>query len=607
MQAPELAVAMRQKNCILDMKFQNLKIGTRLATGFSAVLLLTALVAAFSVYELRVVRQASDEMAEATNKLQLVGEWLGGVELNAARAYAKAMSAIDEAQRMIGGTDDTLEKEMAETSRRINQVRDQLTAMETEPEIRALIEEISTKRKEYVDIRDQILRLKDSGAEDLSGVVKSRMLPAQGAYTETIQKLLAYQTSSFEAAQELVNVHYTRGRNWVILLSVAAIALGAVFALFIARSVVRPISEAVAVARTVASGDLTSHIEPKSTDETGQLLAALRDMNDSLSRTVSEVRTGTEAIASASREVATGSLDLSSRTEQQASSLEETASSMEELTSTVKQNADNARQANTLAEAASSVASQGGEVIRQAVATMDEIDDSAKKIADIIGVIDGIAFQTNILALNAAVEAARAGEQGRGFAVVASEVRNLAQRSAAAAKEIKQLIESSVDRIETGSKQVNRAGATMNDIVTSVRRVTDVMGEILAASREQTEGIEQINQAVTQMDQVTQQNAALVEEAAAASQAMQDQAARLAQLVSAFKLDASHVNALAVAALKAPSVATSKQSALAARSEPSVAPVKQRASEQPKQLAVSKSGQADDGRVLIRRAPRIFG
>ena len=319
----------------------------------------------------------------------------------------------------------------------------------------------------------------------------------------------------------------------MVLGSGAAIAAG----VLVSRSIVRPLDRAVEVARTVAAGDLRARIEVTSNDETGQLLQALKDMNASLKQIVSRVRSGAEAIGVASGEIARGNLDLSSRTEQQAGALEETASSMEELTSAVRQNSDNARQAKQLAISACDVASRGGEVVERAVGTMAAITASSKQIVDIIGVIDGIAFQTNILALNAAVEAARAGEQGRGFAVVASEVRNLAQRSAIAAKEIKALIGDSVERVEAGSALVNEAGATMTEIVASVKRVTQIMGEISAASAEQGAGIEQVNVAVTELDTTTQQNAALVEEAAAAAEALREQTVALNEVVGVFRLD----------------------------------------------------------------------
>ncbi|GJJ02190.1 methyl-accepting chemotaxis protein I [Duganella rhizosphaerae] len=326
--------------------------------------------------------------------------------------------------------------------------------------------------------------------------------------------------------------------EWAMVASGVIAALVAIgCAAYITGAITTPINEAVRVAQTVASGDLTSRIEVGTTEETGQLLQALKDMNTSLIRIVGQVRGGTETIAAASTQIASGNLDLSSRTEEQASSLEETASSMEELTSTVRQNADNARQANQLAASASGVAVRGGDVVSRVVDTMESINASSSKIVDIISVIDGIAFQTNILALNAAVEAARAGEQGRGFAVVASEVRNLAQRSATAAKEIKELIGDSVDKVGAGSKLVAEAGATMGEIVSSVQRVTDIMGEITLATQEQSVGIDQINMAVGQMDTVTQQNAALVEEAAAAAASLQEQAAALAEVVSVFRLD----------------------------------------------------------------------
>jgi methyl-accepting chemotaxis protein len=326
---------------------------------------------------------------------------------------------------------------------------------------------------------------------------------------------------------------------WIILFALA---------LFVGRSIIQPLKNAIYIARQVADGDLTSDIEVKTKDETGQLMQALHDMNASLGGIVGEVRDTTDMITTASREIAAGNSELSQRTEQQASSLEETASSMEELTSTVKQNAENAKHANQLAVTASDIAVKGGQAVSEVVQTMASISASSKKIGDIISVIEDIAFQTNILALNAAVEAARAGEQGRGFAVVAAEVRNLAQRSAGAAKEIKTLIGDSVDKVDAGSRQVDQAGATMSEIVTAVKRVTDIMAEIAAASHEQYAGIEDVNQAIVQMDNVTQQNAALVEQAAAAAESMQEQAKDLYEAVSVFKLESGRQGTRTVAA-----------------------------------------------------------
>ena len=340
----------------------------------------------------------------------------------------------------------------------------------------------------------------------------------------------------------------------IVLLSLAMALVG----LMIIHSVTEPLGKAVNIAGQIASGDLTARIDVTAKDETGQLLRALRDMNQSLGRIVNDVRMGTDTIATASGQIAAGNLDLSSRTEQQASSLEQTAASVEQLNSTVRQNADNASQANSLAASASEVAVRGGKVVAQVVETMGSINNSSRKIVDIIGVIDGIAFQTNILALNAAVEAARAGEQGRGFAVVASEVRNLAQRSASAAKEIKMLIDDSVEKVHTGAQLVNEAGATMEEIVASVKRVTDIMGEISIASQEQTLGISQINQAISQMDDVTRQNAALVEEAAAAAESLHDQADTLSHAVSVFKMDGTY--SVAAPATRFPAVAKSTAS-----------------------------------------------
>ncbi|MEI2417607.1 methyl-accepting chemotaxis protein [Orrella sp. JC864] len=329
----------------------------------------------------------------------------------------------------------------------------------------------------------------------------------------------------------------------LVLLGICALVLAAVAGsyLFLTRQVVRPLNQAGQLFDRIAAGDLTQRVDHRSGNEIGQLFAALKRMQDSLTRTVSQVRRGVDEINVGSREIAAGNTDLSSRTEQQAASLEETAASMEELAGTVRQNADNARQANQLAASSMEVAQRGGAAVSEVVHTMQEISASSRKISEIVSVIDGIAFQTNILALNAAVEAARAGEQGKGFAVVAGEVRSLAQRSAQAAKEIKGLIEDSVNKVGAGSQQVERAGTTMQEIVSSVKRVTDIMGEISAASQEQSTGIEQVNRAVAQMDEVTQQNAALVEEAAAAAASLQEQAARLAEAVSVFKLNAGEV------------------------------------------------------------------
>ncbi|NMM26012.1 MAG: HAMP domain-containing protein [Glaciimonas sp.] len=376
--------------------------------------------------------------------------------------------------------------------------------------------------------------------EILHGPIMQLFIPVESDLNALIKQQLDVGQKKFEQSQTIY--------HWVFMSCIAGVLLGllmaAIVGIWLVRAISLPLQAAVEIARGVAAGDLTQQIESRSNDETGQLMQALKDMNDSLVQIAGDVRTGTDIIATASNQIAAGNLDLSSRTEQQASSLEETASAMEELTSTVQQNADNARQANQLATSASNVAVKGGAVVAQVVDTMGSINTSSRKIVDIIGVIDGIAFQTNILALNAAVEAARAGEQGRGFAVVATEVRNLAQRSAAAAKEIKTLIGDSVEKVDAGTRLVDQAGATMSEIMERVKRVADIMSEISAASQEQTSGIGQINQAISQMDQVTQQNAALVEEAAAAAGSLQDQAVHLSQVVGIFKLNQIHALAL---------------------------------------------------------------
>ncbi|MBI1892229.1 MAG: HAMP domain-containing protein [Burkholderiales bacterium] len=378
--------------------------------------------------------------------------------------------------------------------------------------------------------------------QDKAGIAAatSKMDQAYETHRKAIDQVVQLANKRAEADEERAKRQIESSNFLLLFILLVSFGFSVAMAAAICRSITKPLRRAVRVAQTVAGGDLSSLIEVDSKDEAGELLQALKDMNDSLQKIVGAVRESTDTIATASGQIASGNLDLSSRTEEQAASLEETASSMEELTSTVKHNADNARQANVLAVTASEVAHRGGNVVSQVVDTMGSIKNSSRKIVDIIGVIDSIAFQTNILALNAAVEAARAGEQGRGFAVVAAEVRSLAQRSASAAKEIKALIGDSVENVDAGSRLVDEAGTTIQQVVTSVKQLTDLMAEIAAASVEQSQGIEQINQAVVQMDQATQQNAALVEEAAAAASSMQHQAANLARTVGTFKLAAQN-------------------------------------------------------------------
>jgi methyl-accepting chemotaxis protein len=411
------------------------------------------------------------------------------------------------------------------------------SATDTSEKARSLAAEINHVEASYGPVATDIVNLALTNRRD-EAIVKmdNQCRPLLAAL---IRATDAYADYTHSRQEQLINdyaVHYENERNLLIGICLIAVALAIGACVLITRSVAGPMRVAIDVARTVSQGDLRTRIVVDSRDETGKLLAALREMNERLTAIVVRVRDGSASIAGAAREIAAGNMDLSQRTEQQAASLQETASSMEELTSTVKQNADNAQQGSTLAANASSVAQKGSQVVGQVVNTMQEISESSTKIADITGIIEGIAFQTNILALNAAVEAARAGEQGRGFAVVASEVRSLAQRSSSAAKEIKDLIANSVGKIRDGSALASEAGKTMSEVTLAVSRVTDIMAEIAAASTEQSRGIEQVNVAITQMDNVTQQNAALVEEAAAASRSMEDQGAQLNEVVAFFRV-----------------------------------------------------------------------
>ncbi len=526
--------------------FANMNIGKRLGAVFTLVLGLTLVIAIASIWRLQLIADATNAMmAVPLAKERLMSEW-----------HTQTFAAVRRTAAIVKSNDMSLAEffkaDGAKTSGRSSALIKQIEPLLEGEEERALFKHIGELRTAYTKAKDKAIKARTDGdQEGAERVLAQEYMPAADAYEGKLAELVKLQQSRIDAIAAGIKADNIRSERMIGILAMLAVALGALASWLLTRGIVRPIREAVLVAETVASGDLTRRIDATSRDETGALLRALRHMNDSLVTIVTDVRGGTDTIACASSEIAAGNLDLSARTEQQAASLEETCASMEQITGTVRQNADNARQANQLAITASNIAVEGGSVVGQVITTMGSINESSRKIVDIIGVIDGIAFQTNILALNAAVEAARAGEQGRGFAVVASEVRNLAQRSAAAAKEIKVLIGDSVDKVDMGAKLVDQAGATMEQVVESIRRVTDIMGEITHATREQTDGIEQVNQAIGLMDEATQQNAALVEESAAAAGAMQEQAAKLAQAVGVFKLD-GHGPAAGAAAVRAP-------------------------------------------------------
>ncbi|PHV06472.1 methyl-accepting chemotaxis protein [Janthinobacterium sp. BJB412] len=512
------------------MNLAQWKIKTRLAAGFGLLVLMMLATNATSIGRFGSIGGSTKAIVERDWPSASAAETIDSAAREDARRTlalfisdkglrAKSYERIDQDKKAIDAALATL---------------DQLTDAPAE---KTLLARIAAARAVYTS---SFLRVADlveaDDKEKAAALMNSETFPALDALLELTQAMVAQQKADIEGGGRQATGDIDFSRRMMIAMGVAALLVSAALAYWITASITGPLNEAVAIAQSVAAGDLTTRIEVRSQDETGLLLGALREMNASLARTVGEVRQSTATIATASGQIASGNLDLSGRTESQASSLEQTASSMEQLTGTVKQNADNARQANQLVISASSVALRGGAVVAQVVQTMGSIKDSSRKIADIIGVIDGIAFQTNILALNAAVEAARAGEQGRGFAVVAAEVRGLAQRSATAAKEIKGLIDDSVAKVDGGGVLVDEAGQTMGLIVTSVKQVADIMAEITSASQEQSMGIEQVNEAIAQMDEMTQQNAALVEQAAAAAQSMLDEAATLSRSVSVFKL-----------------------------------------------------------------------
>ncbi len=513
-----------------------IRVAARLAVGFGIVLALLVAVAAIAVTRINSINAATEEIIkDRYRKFELATHIRTAVHTQA--GYFR--------NALIAGRDPAESRKWLDAMQagipRQNENFDQLKAMlEPASEAGALFTRMAEGRAAFGKARNAALKLLQEGKPDEAGAyLLHEVQGPQDAFFSAVNAMTDFQDRQMKALGEQAQA---QGRSAVLMTLVlsgiaalAAVAIG----IAITRSITGPLGQAVQVASDVAAGDLSTRIEVHTLDETGKLLAALKAMQDSLAQVVGRVRSGAESVASASAQIAQGNADLSARTESQASALEQTAASMEELGSTVKQNADNARQANQLAQDAAGVALEGFQAVTAVVDTMRGISDSSRRIADIISVIDGIAFQTNILALNAAVEAARAGEQGRGFAVVAAEVRNLAGRSAEAAKEIKSLISDSVGRVEQGSGQVNKAGETMKDVVDAIRRVTDIMSEISAASSEQSAGVAQVGEAITQMDQTTQQNAALVEESAAASSSLKGQAEQLMQAVSLFRLDAA--------------------------------------------------------------------
>ncbi|TKC87844.1 HAMP domain-containing protein [Trinickia terrae] len=510
----------------------NLKIGVRLGAGYGVVMLLLAILVAVGLNRLASIGGLNEQIVQK--------EW---VKADTAQVINARMSARAQATMQLLITNDpgkvaVIHHEIEDNKAVMDRALGTLDTLVDEPEGKALLARIKEQRAAYVVSFRKVAQLLAQGSRDqATALMNTETVPMLERLQQNTTDLVQMQRRLVNERGALVKQVIESARELMLGLGLAALVIGIASAYVITRSITRPLQEALQVAQTVASGDLTSHIRTRTSDETGQLLQALERMNHGLKQIVSEVRTGTDTIATASSQISHGNQDLSSRTEEQASSLEETVAAMQELTSTVKHNADNALQANQLAQSASEIAKQGSAVISGVVHTMEAISDSSAKVVEVIGVIEGIAFQTNILALNAAVEAARAGEHGRGFAVVAGEVRGLAQRCATSAKEIKIMIGNSVKQVHAGGELVAQAGSTMDEIVASVRRVTSIMAEITAANQAQSAGIEQINQAMSQMDQVTQQNAALVEETAAAATSLHDRASKLTQLVGVFKID----------------------------------------------------------------------
>jgi methyl-accepting chemotaxis protein len=525
---------------------KNLSIGARLGLGFAIVLALLLAMTSTALIRMNEAGALTHRLVTVSTKNQAtVAEWRKNTALNNAIVETIYLGAD---ARIVADYEPRMRANMERSAK----LQADVDANLVNAKVRVYLDRAKELRAPFSAAREEVLKAKLAGDQAaLDAAYRQRFEPAARAFVAALDEFANQQSAATGKVGASILASFSETHTILIALGIVAVVSGVACAWFITRSITAPLQQALAVAERVAAGDLSSRIAATRRDEVGQLMNALGRMNANLAAIVGQVRDGTATIAQASNEIASGNQDLSNRTEQQAGSLEETAASMEELTSTVRQNSEHARRANQLAGNAAAVAGEGGRMVGEVVGTMGRIDASSQRIADIIGVIDGIAFQTNILALNAAVEAARAGEQGRGFAVVASEVRNLAQRSATAAKEIKTLIDASSEQVQAGTRQVAQAGATMQQIVDSIGQVSVIVSEIAAASEEQSAGIDQVNTAVVEMDRVTQQNAALVEQAAAAAASMREQAGQLAEVVGTFRLGAGAVHSAATVAPQA--------------------------------------------------------
>lgn len=516
------------------MNIAMLKIGSRLGLTFALILTLLVMIALVGLSNMAEMNSNTKVLVNSdVAKMRLAYQVLDN-----ARASMSRLSGLIAATNEKDATE--AQARLSATTAKFDEALTKLVPLLSTPKGKEIYANIILSRQAYVESTTKVLALIAQGSREQAsqlaygGTYKSLLV-----FVANLREFTDFQEKMFSESTDNSDHNYQRVRVQVVSIAVVALIVSIMAALWITRSITGPLQQAVNIAEKIAAGDLRAKFTSVSEDEIGQLIRALQNMNDSLYKIVAEVRTGTEIIMTASIEIAQGNLDLSARTESQASALEQTAASMQQLTGAVSLTANNAREANTLAAQSADIAAQGGLAVGQIVGTIDDIQEASKKIEEIIGVIDGIAFQTNILALNAAVEAARAGEQGRGFAVVAAEVRYLAQRSALAAKEIKTLIDNSVNTIENGSRQVHEAGVTINNIVVSITQVSATIAEITRSTQEQSQGLMQINQAIIAMENVTQQNAALVEEASAAAGTMQDQSQNLTRLVNVFKLDNS--------------------------------------------------------------------